>query len=155
MNATKWTRALLVFGLVGLAACGGGEPAEEEVVEEAPAPAAPVMPEAPVLDATELQTNAAAHEGMTVRLNGMRVSSTLGTGAAWVELPNKNPFLVRAATQPAANSTVDIVGRIEPVTPEVVNEWVTAGAITEGERIQAEFATHYIAADMIQPSAGM
>ena len=121
MNTTKWTRTLLGLALVGVTACGGGE-TEEEVIEEAPveAPAAPAMPEAAVLDATELQTNAAAHEGQTVRLNDMHVTSTVGTAGVWVELPNKNPFLVHTTTPPATGSMVDIVGTVTPITPAAI-----------------------------------
>jgi hypothetical protein len=157
MNGSKWTRSLLGMALVGLTACGGGEPADEEVVEEAPAEAAAAaMPEAAVLDPTELQTNAAAHEGMTVRLNGMNVQSAVGTNAVWVELPNRNPFLVHVATPPvpAAGRSIDIVGTVQPITPEVVNGWVSSGAITENDRLVVEFATHYIEAQAVQP-AGM
>ena len=155
MNGSNWTRTLLGFALIGLMACGGGETTEEEIVEEAPAPAAPAMPEAAVLDATELQMNAAAHEGQTVRLNGMNVQSAVGANAVWVELPNKNPFLVHTMTPPAAGTAVDIVGTVNAITPEIVAGWVTSGAITENDKLVVEFATHYIEAQAIEPAAGM
>ena len=161
MTATTWTRTrrraptLLGLALVGLVGCGGGEPAEEEMVEEAPEAApAPTMPDAPVLDATELQTNAAAHEGQTVRLNNMMVQSAVGTNAVWVELPNKNPFLVRTDNPPSAGAHVDVVGEVRPVNEALVNEWVSSGAITENDKLVVEFATHYIDAQAVEPTAG-
>ena len=162
MNGTSWTRArrlaptLLGLALVGLVGCGGGEPAEEELVDETPSPAA-TMPEATVVEATQLVTNPATHEGQTVRINGVRVSSPLGSGAVWVDLPTgpqPTPFLVRAPTPPATGSTVDIVGTVMAMDEATVDEWVTSGMISENERLQAEFATHYIDAQAVQP-AGM
>jgi hypothetical protein len=158
MNATKWTRTLMGLALVGLMACGGGEPAEEEVVEEAP-PAAPAMPEATVIQATELATNPQAHEGMTVRVNALMVKSPVGNSAVFVDLPTTpapTPFLVYflAPPIPAAGRSVDIVGTVKPVTPEVVSGWVTAGTITENDRLVVEFASHYLESQSIQP-AGM
>jgi hypothetical protein len=153
MNASKWTRSLLGMALVGLMACGGGEPAEEEVSEEAAPPeaTAPAAPSAPALDPTELQTNAAAHEGEQVSLSGMNVQSTVGTSAVWVELPNKNPFLVHFAAPPipAAGRRVDLVGTVHAITPDVVNGWVSSGAITENDKLVVEFATHYLEAESV------
>ena len=159
MNGTSWTRArrlaptLLGLALVGLVGCGGGEPAEEELVEEAPSLAA-TMPEATVVEATQLVTNPATYEGQTVRINGVRVSSPLGSGAVWVDLPadlQPTPFLVRTPTLPATGSTVDIVGTVMAMDEATVDEWVTSGMISENERLQAEFATHYIDAQAVQP----
>ena len=163
MNGTSWTRArrlaptLLGLALVGLVGCGGGEPAEEELVEEAPSPPAATMPEATVIEATQLVTNQATYEGQTVRINGVRVSSLLGSGAVWVDLPTDlqpTPFLVRTPTPPATGSTVDIVGTVMAMDEATVDEWVTSGMISENDRLQAEFATHYIDAQAVQP-AGM
>jgi hypothetical protein len=160
MNATKWTRTLLGLALIGVTACGGGEPAEEEVVEEAPAaPAAPAMPEAPVIEATELASNAAAHQGMPVRLNALMVNSAVGTGAVFVNLPTSpapTPFLIQFPNPPvpAAGRSIDVVGTVKPVTPELVNGWVSSGVITENDRLMVEFASHYLEAQAVQP-AGM
>jgi hypothetical protein len=154
-------RSLLGTALVGLMACGGGEPAEEAAVEEAPAeaPAAPAMPEATVIQATELATNAARHEGSSVRLNGLTVTSAVGTSAVFVELPTSpapTPFLIffPAPPVPAAGRSVDVVGTVKPVTPELVNGWVSSGAITENDRLMVEFASYYLESQAVQP-AGM
>jgi hypothetical protein len=158
MNGTIWTRALLVFGLVGVVACGGGEPAEEGAEEAPAAPAAPTLPEAPVVSATEL-ANPAAHEGMAVRVNGLMVNSAVGTSAVFVNLPTTpapTPFLVHfgAPPVPAAGRSFDVVGTIRPITPDVVNGWIASGAITENDRLMVEFATHYLESQAVQ-AAGM
>lgn len=162
MNEMNWTRFLpkTLFGLVlvTLVACGGGESAEEPM-EEAPAvAAAPSMPEAPVIQATEL-ANPAAHEGMTVRVNGLMVKSAVGTKAIFVDLPTSpapTPFLIYlpGPPVPAAGRSIDIVGTVKPVTPEVVGQWVAAGEITENDRLVVEFASHYLESQAVQ-AAGM
>src|SRR5687768_14190245 len=157
MNTTKWTRALLSFAVVGLVACGGAE-TEEEIVEEAPeAPAAPAMPEATVVQGGTLGTNFPAYEGQTVRLNGLRVTAMVGTSAVFVELPTTpqpTQFLVHSTTPPAVGSTVDVVGTVTPITPQVVDGWLSSNAITENDRALVEFSTHYLEAQAVQP-AGM
>ena len=159
MNATKWTRTLLGLALVGLMACGGGEPAEEEVVEEAPeAPAAPAMPEATVVEGAAL-ANPAAYNGQTIRVNGLQVNSQVGNSAVFVNLPTSpapTPFLIHFASPPvpAAGRTIDVVGTVTPVTPELVDGWVSSGAITENDRLMVEFASHYLESQAVQ-AAGM
>jgi hypothetical protein len=165
MNATRWTRTLQLFmgslALVGVMACGGGEPAEEEPAAEAApeAPAAPTMPEATVVEAAQLATGAAALEGQTVRVNGLAVNSQVGTSAVFVNLPTSpapTPFLIHfsAPPVPAAGRSIDVVGTVTPVTPELVNGWVSSGAITENDRLMVEFASHYLESQAVQP-AGM
>ena len=153
---TKLAASMMVFGLVSLAACGGGEEGEEiEVDVEAP-PAAPAMPEGTVIDAAQLQTGAAALAGQTVRVNGVKVVSRLGANGFWVELPNKNPFLVVTTDSATVNpqQTVDVVGVVTVMNPATLNEWVTSGRISENQKLEAEFATEYIEATAVQPAAG-
>lgn len=152
MNTTKWTRTLMGFALVGMMACGGGE-TEEAPIEEAPEAAAPAAPAAPELAATEL-ANPAAHEGMTVQVSNLKVAGAVGTSAVWVELPTTpapTQFLVRTPTPPAVGSTVTVVGTVHPVTPEVVEGWLSAGAISENDKLVVEFASHYLDATSVQP----
>jgi hypothetical protein len=166
MDRKRWHRASrllavsLTTGMMSglLAACGGGEDAEEAPPAEAApaAPAAPVMPEATVIEAARLQTGAAALAGQTVRVNGLKVMSRLGPNGFWVELPNKNPFLVVTA-EPATvemQQTVDVVGTVTVMNPTILNEWLSGGRITENQKLEAEFATEFIQAQAMQPSAG-
>jgi hypothetical protein len=164
MDRNAWNRmgarcaaSMMVFGLVSLAACGGAEEGEEmaEDTAAAEAPAAAAMPEAQAIDPAQLQTGAAALAGQTVRLNAMKVVSSLGPNGFWVELPNKNPFLVVTADAATANpgETVDVVGTVTQMTPETLNEWVSSGRITENQKLEAEFATEYIDAQAVQAAA--
>lgn len=164
MDRNAWNRvgarlaaSMMVFGLVSLTACGGAEEGEEMAEDTmAAAPAAPAMPDAQVIDPAQLQTGAASLAGQTVRLNGMKVVSRLGPNGFWVELPNKNPFLVVTTDSATVNpqETVDVVGTVTVMTPETLNEWVTSGRITENQKLEAEFATEYLQAQQLQPSTG-
>lgn len=153
-----WRRggALLVFGLVGLMACGGEKAAEEVPAEEAPAaeaaPAAPVNVTAP----DQLLTGAASFRGQTITLQGVTVQSLFGTKGFWIKLPNPanesapGSFLVRTeGAVPALNATVDVTGTVTAMTPETAGEWLTAGSITENDKPLAEFATEYMVAETV------
>src|SRR5688572_10457412 len=143
----------MAFALVGLMGCGGGEEVEE-VPAEAPEVEAPAGPAATEVQALQLQTGAAALAGQQVRVNGLKVVSSLGDRAFWIELPNKNPFLVitQEPTNVSQQATVDVVGRVVVMTPEILNEWVSSGRITENQRLEAEFATEFLEADQVMPS---
>jgi hypothetical protein len=129
MDRNRWHRAswllavsMMTTGLIGLTACGAKEDEAPPVEEAAPAPAAPAMPEATVVESMQLQTGAAALAGQTVRVNGLNVQSKLGTKAFWVQLPNKNPFLIVTAEDATVNNgaTVDVVGTVTKMTPEIL-----------------------------------
>jgi hypothetical protein len=88
----------------------------------------------------------------------------LGTQGFWLELPNKNPFLVSLDDSLIADSlkvpagkNVEVVGLIMAMTDSVVNSWVKAGHISQGDKLAAQFATHYLQArhvDVQQGTAG-
>jgi hypothetical protein len=155
MDRNLWQRAGKTLALtmaLALAACG--DKAEEAAVEtEAAAPAAPSMPAANEVQAIQLQTGAAGLAGQTVRVNGLKVVSRLGPRGFWVELPNKNPFLVvttdSAAVQP--QTMVDVVGTVTVMNDSILGAWVTSGAITENQKLEAEFATEFLQAQAVSP----
>lgn len=121
------------------------------------APAAPALPEATEIQAIQLQTGAAALKGQKVRVNGVGVLSTLGTKAFWIALPNKNPFLVvtsdASTVQP--QQALDLVGTVTVMNDSILADWVKSGAISENQKLEAEFATEFIQAEAMQPAAGM
>ena len=133
----------------------GGEPAADPVVEEEPVVEVPVMPEFTEIQAEQLQTGAAAFRGQMVRVNGVRVMSLVGTNGFWVELPNRNPFLVRTEddTTVEPNQLVDIVGTIMAVSESLVADWVASGSIGESDKLTVEFATDFIEVEMLMPAA--
>lgn len=166
MTETYWrhglrlTSSCLVVALVALTGCGGGEPAADDMAEDTPAmeEAAPAMPEAAVVDAGALGVDPAAYEGQMIRLNGMMAASVVGTGAVFVELPTDpapTAFLVRSDSPPAAGAMFDVVGTVTAITTTAVDEWVSAGEITENDRLVVEFNTHYLEAEAVESSDGM
>jgi hypothetical protein len=163
MDRSRWHRAsrklaltLMVLGPVALGACGGAEEAEEAPVAEEAAPAPPAMPEATVVEGMQLQTGAAGLAGQTVRVNAMKVVSRLGPNGFWVELPNKNPFLVMSDAASTVNpqEMVDVVGTVTQMNDSILTAWVSSGAITDNQKLEAEFATEFLQAQAVQPAGG-
>jgi hypothetical protein len=83
----------------------------------------------------------------------------LGQQGFWLDLP-AGPFLVslsdelRAAGVTApVGSTVRVTGTVTVMSPEVATAWFSAGRISEGDRLAAEFAVHYLAAAEVEVSA--
>jgi hypothetical protein len=135
--------------------CGGGEPDTDPVVDEESVVEVPVMPEFTEIQAEQLQTGAAAFRGQMVRVNAVRVMSLVGTKGFWVELPNRNPFLVRTDddTTVEPDQLVDIVGTITAVTESLVADWVASGSLGESDKLTVEFATDLIEVEMLMPAA--
>jgi hypothetical protein len=132
-------------------ACGGGEPAAEELGEEEPVVEELILPEFTEIEAEQLQTGAAAFRGQMVRINGVRVMSLVGTNSFWMELPNNNPFLVRTldATTVDPNQSVDIVGTVVAVSESLVTDWVESGSISETDKLTVEFATDFLEVEVL------
>src|SRR5690606_1102147 len=107
-------------------------------------------PMATDVDPAALQTGAAAFEGQTVRLRDMSVAGRLGGRAFWVELPNRNPFLIRLTGADTSTvqggESVTVVGRMVTMNDSILTDWVGSGAISEGQRFEAEFATQFVEA---------
>jgi hypothetical protein len=135
--------------------CGGEDPSADQVAEEEPVVEVPVMPEFTEIQAEQLQTGAAAFRGQMVRVDGVRVMSLVGTKGFWVELPNRNPFLVRTEddTTVEPSQLVDIVGTITAVSESLVSDWVASGSIDESDKLIVEFATDFIEVEMLMPAA--
>ena len=150
----KFAVPMMVFSLI-VVGCGGEDEAAEMEVETGPP--APTMPAATEVQALQLQTGAAALAGQTVRVNGLKVVSKLGAKGFWVELPNKNPFLVMTADNATVNpqDMVDVVGSVVVMNDSILGEWVTSGAISENQKLEAEFATEFLQAQVIQAAAAM
>jgi hypothetical protein len=113
------------------------------------------------IEASQIQMDAAPYEGQLVRLDSLPVASGLGTQGFWLEMPNKNPFLVSLTDQARADSVtitpgenVTVFGTIRAMSDSVLNAWSTVGSIGEGDRLAAEFATHYLDAVRVRVNAG-
>jgi len=110
-----------------------------------------------IISAEGLQADPGVFSGKTVTVEGLMVASLLGTQGFWMELPNKNPFLVSFSEAVKAEGVtvnaggyVTVTGRIYTMGDSVINAWSTAASIGEGDRLAAEFATHYLEASMIE-----
>ena len=101
----------------------------------------------------DIQMDATPFVGEEIRIRGVNVASLLGEQGFWLETPSGNPFLVSmgpevqaAGTAVQPGSAVTVVGTIQTMDASVLDAWTEAGTIAEGDRIVAEFATHYLQA---------
>jgi len=124
---------------------------EEEVPEEV------VTIEGAVMVApADIQLDATPFEGQMITLADLPVTSPLGTQGFWLEMPNRNPFLVSLNDDLMAQGTtapqgemVTVTGVVVAVNDSILNSWSEAGTISEGDRLAAEFATHFIDAAQV------
>jgi hypothetical protein len=93
--------------------------------------------------------------GTKLRSEGA-VASMLGGQGFWLATPSGNPFLVSWSEELLAEGasvgmgdTIAVEGVVTEMEPLTLVEWSTAQTISETDRIIAEFATHYIAADRV------
>jgi len=132
--------------------------AEEAVkMQEAAAEKANTYPDAADVMGGQLQQDPSPLVGKLIRLEPLQVASRLGTQGFWLELPNKNPFLVSLDDSLKADSIsvqsgqkVTVVGTIMAMSDSAVNAWMSSGSIGEGDKLAAEFATHYLQAVHVQ-----
>jgi cytoskeletal protein RodZ len=137
------------------------ENAADEMMVDSAAAADAYTGTAATITGEDIQQDASPYEGQEVRLAGLAVASPLGTQGFWLELPNKNPFLVSMSEAVKAEGltvtpgqTADVVGTIHAMSDSVLTAWTSSGAVAEGDRLAAEFATHYLEATHIRFTPG-
>jgi len=109
----------------------------------------------------DLVAGVSNYVGTDVRLEGIPVASRLGTKAFWTATSTGTPFLIRFTPEALAGGvtvdqgqTVTVVGRIFAMSDSVIASWEQEGAITDaGERAQAEFATAFLEATVVEAGA--
>jgi hypothetical protein len=123
----------------------------------AAAAAAEAAAGATVVSGEILQTDPSPYTGQRIRVEALYVTGGLGTQGFWLELPNRNPFLVSLSASARAEGitatfgqTVTVTGTLVAMGDSVLNAWSTAMTIGEGDRLAAEYATHFVEAEMIQ-----
>jgi hypothetical protein len=128
-----------------------------EIVEDA----VPTGPSATPVSGLELEADASVFEGQHIIVSGLPVASLLGTQGFWMELPNRNPFLVSFSQDLRADSVsvsmgerATVTGTVQTVNDSILNAWTESGSITENDRIVAEFATHFLEAERIRTTRG-
>ena len=120
-----------------------------DIVEETNTP--DEMEVATTIPATDLEVDAAPLEGRLIRVSGLNVASMLGTQGFWLELPNGQPFLVSMSEEGIAEDVpvtmgerATVTGIVHAVNDSALSAWEIAGTIGGGDRLAAEFATHYL-----------
>ena len=110
-----------------------------------------------ILDPEDLQMDASPFVGTVVSLEDVPVASALGTQGAWLEMPNQNPFLVSFSegvkaegVTVSSGQTITVTGTVQTMSDSVATAWVDAGSINEGDRLAAEFATHFLEASRVR-----
>lgn len=114
-----------------------------------------------LLAADAIQMDASPYEGQEIRLEAVPVASTLGTQGYWLEMPNGNPFLLSLSDEVRDDAAdletgdeVTVEGTIVAINDSVLTAWTEAGTIGEGDRLAAEFATHFMEASRVQIPGG-
>ena len=131
--------------------------ADSAAAADAAAAAAAAAAALPVVSGEILQSDPSPYTGQKVRVESLYVTGTLGTQGYWLELPNKNPFLVSLSASARAQGvtasvgqTVTVTGMIVAMGDSVLKAWSAAMTIGEGDRLAAEYATHFLEAEGIQ-----
>lgn len=111
------------------------------------------------IGANDITLDASPYAGQLVRLEPQLVASPVGQQGYMIELP-AGPFLISLSDElRAANleivpqqSVIRVTGTVTEMTPEIAAGWQEAGRLNEGERLVAEFAVYFIAAEEIEVS---
>lgn len=110
----------------------------------------------PVIDPEQIQMDAEPFEDDSITVESLPVTSLLGERGYWLEMPNGNPFLISVSdgTQIEGGEleegvTVSVTGDVLAINDSILTDWVDSGAIGEGDRLAAEFATHFIEATAV------
>ncbi len=108
----------------------------------------------------DIEVDPSPYVGTKLRSEGA-VASMLGTQGFWLATPSGNPFLISWSEEllaegasVAMGDTIAVEGVVTEMQPLTLVEWSTAQTISETDRIVAEFATHYIAADRVDVMRG-
>ena len=155
----------ILLMLMAFAAIGGflfwlmseaGAQRELRLLEDTTEVATDDIGSATTVSAVDLQTDPTLFERQNIRIAGLTLAGTLGTQGFWLELPNRNPFLVSMSEQVMAEGPVLPVGQPATVTgvlhavgDSALTAWSEAGTISEGDRLAAEFATHFVEANQV------
>lgn len=131
--------------------------ADQAVLEEQMAAAADTVDTsgATIVAMGDIHLNAAPYEDSLVRLDGVEIASVLGSQGFWLDTPS-NPFLVSLSDELLAQgmtfttgAPVRVIGTIRAMTPDIAQAWLDAGSINDGDKLAAEFATHFLEAQSV------
>lgn len=152
--------AVIAGFLYWLSGQAAAERAQVEIMEDSIAAMADNDPYADAIpiSANDITMDASGYEGQLVRLAPQTVASLVGQQGFMLDLP-AGPFLVSLSDELIADSlgitnddVVRVTGTVTTMTPEIATGWQEAGRLTEAERMVAEFAVHFIAAEQVEVS---
>lgn len=106
-------------------------------------------------EAVTLESLAAAptsYLDRAIRLDGLPVSSLLGSEAFWAVAPNGMPFLIKLGESLLESGfavrdgeTLTAVGQVREMSEAVLDAWEQGGVLrSSDDRLMAEFATAYL-----------
>ncbi len=123
----------------------------EEAAEMAAQEAERERRENMLVDAERIQMDASGYTGDTILVEGQAVASRLGTQGFWLEMPNGNPFLVSLSDEVGMSAEAltngqgtNVMGVITEMNDSILTDWTERETIAEGDRLAAEFATHFL-----------
>ncbi len=104
------------------------------------------------VQAAVLGADPMAQAGQLIRVEDVNVAGAIGSTAFWTELAGRpDPFLVHMDAAVAADSIavgagdrVTIVGSVHAMSDSVADAWAAAGSISENQKFEVTFATHYL-----------
>ncbi len=152
-----------ILGAAGLMwwLAGASQPATVAEVQEGATTGGGAGPAAERVLAGAFESSMSTYVGREIELAGVRVEQIMTPEIIWVSTPNGQPFLVKLDAQamagpaPAAQTMVDVTGRVLLKSDSTLNAWQQSGAIRDaGQRAQAEFGTTFIEARRVVPAAG-
>jgi hypothetical protein len=115
---------------------------------------------ATVVDVADIMMDASPYDGQMITLEGLKIASKLGTQGFWLEMPS-GPFLVSMSEAVKAEGLVlprgaatSVTGVVHAISDSVLTAWTDAGTIGEGDRLAAEFATHFMEAQQVLVAEG-
>lgn len=111
--------------------------------------------------AEDIQMDASPWAGDTILIEGQSVASRLGSQGFWLEMPNGNPFLVSysdsmrtAGMELSTGEQTNVTGVVREMNDSILTAWTEGGGIGEGDRLAAEFATHFLDAQVVDVVSG-
>ena len=138
------------------------EPTQVEIIDDEP------ESRTPVVSASEFGIDPMAHTVSDIRIPNLEVASRLGDMAFWVQIPVEapdgsilnQPYLVKMDSTVSATvevrlrpgDRVTLEGVVFEMTDSILSDWEAAGAINQGNRIEAEFATDFLEAHVVEVS---
>lgn len=160
-RATQCSAVSKRFGMLGVLALAtvlavACESAEPPVTEEAPAASATMSGEEITL--ADIVAGTDSLQNRDVILRDAVVLAPMGTRGFWVNLPNRQPYLIKVGADVASgvtfeeNDTFDVAGRILVMSDSVISDWMASGAITANQESEARFATSFLQATDVRPA---